>query len=98
MVYGESYSLAGYDYANITGITLQLEGEIGKEGSALNGAINGVQYTYAMDMLVYTKADDGTFHGFGVKSMRLIAEKYGGRLTVDVDGDMFNLGIYLLAG
>ena len=29
MVYGESYSLAGYDYANITGITLQLEGEIG---------------------------------------------------------------------
>ena len=46
-----------------------LEGEIGKEDSALNGAINGVQYTYAMDMLVYTKADDGTILYSDMESM-----------------------------
>ncbi len=45
---------------------------------------------------VTDKTDEAQFHGFGMKSMRLIAEKYGGRLTVEVEGDMFNLGIYLL--
>ena len=29
VVYGNSYSLADYDFANITSITLQLDGEIG---------------------------------------------------------------------
>jgi len=46
---------------------------------------------------VTTKRDEEGLHGFGLKSMRLIAEKYGGSLTADVEGDLFNLGVYLLA-
>ena len=36
------------------------------------------------------------YHGFGMKSMRLIAEKYGGRITAKADGEVFILSIYLL--
>ena len=34
-------------------------------------------------------------HGFGTRSMRMIVEKYGGRLTVNVRGDLFMLNIFL---
>lgn len=34
-------------------------------------------------------------HGFGTRSMRMIVEKYGGRLTVKVKGDLFMLNIFL---
>lgn len=47
-------------------------------------------------MPVTTKGEEEGFHGYGLKSMRLITEKYGGRLTADVEGDLFSLGIYLL--
>ena len=33
-------------------------------------------------------------HGFGVRSMRLIAEKYGGRLTVGTKDDLFALNMF----
>ena len=36
------------------------------------------------------------FHGFGMKSMKLIAEKYGGSLSVSADGDLFTLDVYLM--
>ncbi len=36
-----------------------LENEIKKEDSKLNGALSGVQYTYDLDMLVYTESVDG---------------------------------------
>lgn len=36
------------------------------------------------------------YHGFGMKSMRLIAEKYGGKITAKADGEVFVLNIYLL--
>ena len=42
-----------------------------------------------------TKQDNPEYHGCGVKSMRLIAEKYGGSLTVSVSGELFSLNIYL---
>lgn len=35
-------------------------------------------------------------HGFGVKSMKLIAEKYGGGVSVNTDIDKFMLDIYFL--
>lgn len=35
-------------------------------------------------------------HGFGVKSMKLIAEKYGGGVSVNADGERFMLDIYFL--
>lgn len=35
-------------------------------------------------------------HGFGVKSMKLIAEKYGGGIAVNADGERFTLDIFFL--
>lgn len=43
---------------------------------------------------VTTKADKG-FHGFGVKSMRYVAEKYGGSIQAGTRKDMFVLNILL---
>jgi signal transduction histidine kinase len=37
---------------------------------------------------------NSTEHGFGVKSMKLIAEKYGGGVSVNTEGDIFVLDIY----
>lgn len=37
-----------------------IEDERAKEDSKLNGALSGVQYSYAIDLLVYTKSVDGT--------------------------------------
>lgn len=42
------------------------------------------------------KQEEAGYHGFGMKSMRLIAEKYGGKITARADGEVFNLSIYLL--
>ncbi len=41
-----------------------------------------------------TKGDDLN-HGFGMRSMRMIAEKYGGTLTVVQQGQVFNLNILI---
>lgn len=38
---------------------------------------------------------DLRYHGFGVKSMKMIAEKYGGRLSVCVNDDLFRVDIFL---
>lgn len=35
-------------------------------------------------------------HGFGIKSMKLIAEKYGGGVAVNADGEKFMLDIYFI--
>lgn len=43
---------------------------------------------------VTTKKDKG-YHGFGVKSMRATAEKYGGSLTIDTRDDWFRVHILL---
>lgn len=43
-----------------------------------------------------SKAEEEGFHGFGMKSMRLIAEKYGGSLHVSTKDDLFTLHIYLM--
>ena len=41
--------------------------------------------------------DDPDWHGFGMKSMNRIAEKYGGMLTAQQRGKMFFLDVLLLA-
>ena len=41
-----------------------------------------------------TKGDE-RWHGYGIRSMRLIAEKYGGGLSASVAGDTFNLDIIM---
>ena len=43
------------------------------------------------DGLPATCKKDAAEHGFGLKSMRLIAKKYGGQLNVSADGDIFTL-------
>lgn len=43
---------------------------------------------------VTTKAQDG-YHGYGMKSMRFIAEKYNGDMTVKTEGHMFVVEILL---
>jgi len=45
---------------------------------------------------VTTKTDHSGYHGFGVKSMKLISEKYNGSLAFKTDGDLFILNIYML--
>ena len=46
-----------------------------------------------MDGLPVTTKRNQDYHGFGVKSMRYIAEKYGGVLTVDWEDGIFYLDI-----
>lgn len=41
-----------------------------------------------------TKENNG-YHGYGVRSMQLLAEKYGGELNVFVEDNVFNLNIVL---
>ncbi len=45
---------------------------------------------------VTTKAEERGFHGYGMKSMQLIAQKYGGSLHCSSDGDLFKLHVYLM--
>ena len=42
------------------------------------------------------KTQEEGFHGYGMKSMKLIAEKYGGSLSASADGDLFTLDVYLM--
>lgn len=35
-------------------------------------------------------------HGFGLKSMKKIARRYGGDMKINIDGDIFNLSIYVI--
>ena len=40
-----------------------------------------------------TLKDDSARHGYGTKSIRYVAEQYGGKLEIKVDGDMFFLSV-----
>jgi len=43
-----------------------------------------------------SKTEEQGFHGFGMRSMQLMAEKYGGSLTARTEGDLFVLTVYLM--
>ena len=45
---------------------------------------------------VTSKKEEEGFHGYGMKSMKLIAEKYGGSLSTSVEGELFHLNVYLM--
>ena len=45
------------------------------------------------DGLPVTTKEDKDYHGFGMRSLRLIARKYGGELTAFAKGDVFHLNI-----
>lgn len=46
-----------------------------------------------LDGLPQTSKLDKRYHGFGVKSIRMIAEKYGGGLSIDIRDGIFTLDI-----
>lgn len=46
---------------------------------------------------VTTHSDPQQFHGYGMKSMRAIAQKYGGELTVKAEDGVFRLTIWLVS-
>ena len=50
---------------------------------------------FSEDGLPLTTKIDGTNHGFGMRSMRLIAERYGGSLHAGVENDVFYLNVLL---
>ena len=54
----------------------------------------GHPVSFAGDGLPVTTKTDGD-HGYGMRSIRSIVEKYGGSLTVQVDGDIFILSAVL---
>jgi hypothetical protein len=45
--------------------------------------------------LPQTIKEDTACHGFGMRSMRLIAEKYGGYLAVGAEDNVFRLDIVI---
>ena len=56
----------------------------------LFGAVNGGVCS-AVDYVCDVVVKDEGFHGFGIKSMRMIAEKYNGNVTARQDGELFVL-------
>lgn len=42
-----------------------------------------------------SKTEEIGYHGFGMKSMKLIAARYGGDLIISANDELFNLNIYL---
>ncbi len=77
---------------------------IGVNIRLVRGFVSINVYNYFNGKLVFadglpqtTKADKG-FHGFGMKSVRAICEKYGGDLTVGAKDGVFNLNIIFPVG
>lgn len=72
-----------------------------RHGNLVNIRVsNYYEGTVAMEegLPVTTKNVEKGFHGFGMKSMKLVAEKYGGSITCSTDQDIFDLSIYLMQG
>lgn len=70
---------------------------------AVGSMISVTIANYYADDLVFedgiphtTKRDEEGFHGFGLKSMRLICEKYGGNLSCTAQEEVFTLSLYLM--
>lgn len=47
------------------------------------------------DGLPMTTKEDCRFHGFGMKSVQLLIQRYDGTMTIEVDNDIFNLNIMI---
>lgn len=48
-----------------------------------------------VDGLPMTTKQNRHIHGYGVKSIQLIVEHYGGEMSVSIQGDVFSLGILI---
>ena len=45
-----------------------------------------------------TKKEEAGYHGYGMRSIRAIAEKYHGGISVTAEDGMFGLNIYMSDG
>lgn len=50
------------------------------------------------DGLPRTTKGDERYHGFGIRSMRMIVERYGGTMAIDADGGVFRLTVLIPLG
>ncbi|SBV97039.1 conserved membrane hypothetical protein [uncultured Eubacteriales bacterium] len=75
----------------VIGITIKAEGELLSINSH-NYCSGEVQMVGGLPV---TAKENKDYHGFGVKSMVMIVEKYGGNITFDAKDQVFNLNILL---
>ncbi len=102
------YSLFGNALDNAVEALRQVEDEekrvIGLDMRRVEGFLTVRIYNYCPVKLVFyrglpqTSNNDKYNHGFGLKSMRMIVEKYGGNFRVSQDGDTFNINIIFPCG
>ena len=104
----DMYSLFGNALDNAREAVIQLPKEkrivsltITKKGEFVNidlvNYFNG-ELNYEEGEIVTSKTEGKEYHGFGIKSMQMLAKKYSGDLRVSITKDTFNLGIYLIVG
>ncbi len=75
----------------VIGLTIQSEGNL-----ALIHAENYFNHPILIENeLPETTKRDPRFHGFGLRNMKLLAEKYGGSLSVSINDNIFNLNLLL---
>ena len=55
-----------------------------------------MQLHFEEELPVTTQPNAEDFHGYGMKSMQAIAEKYGGKLKVKAENCVFKLTIWLI--
>lgn len=99
----ELYALFGNAIENAINAVEQLEPEkrvvsIAESGTGSFVVVRIVNYfggdiDFAGGLPVTRKNKD--YHGFGMRSMKLIAEKYGGRVHANVHGELFILELFL---
>ena len=53
------------------------------------------ELSFSEDGLPLTRKAKKSEHGFGLKSVRHIAEKYGGNVSVETEGDIFRISVLL---
>ena len=102
----DMYSLFGNALDNAREAVMNVQGEkrvinltVTEKGEFIN--IDLVNYfqgeiVYVGGEIATSKGIEKEYHGFGIKSMQMLAKKYNGDLRVSVVGDLFSLGIYLL--
>ena len=75
----------------VIGVTIRAEGELLSINSH-NYYSGNVHMEHGLPV---TSKEDKKYHGFGVKSMVMIVEKYGGSISFDARDQIFNLNILL---
>ena len=78
-----------------------IETEIAKSDSKFSSSVSGVQYTYDMDILIYTKAPDGTIirSDTGILLQDLLIEYFGMDLSGMMSmGESFGMGAMPMGG